>query len=331
MERPDRLMRLIHLSDLHYSPANARRVAALLNSVSKSAADHLIISGDLTASARADEFRELRSLLDAHGLTGSDKVTVIAGNHDILGLIYQTYLHSSAVIGGIRGLSSLTATARNLWRFRRRLRSYNAESYRRDLASFRAHFPHAFARHITTDGHVCGFPFARLLPGNVALIGVDTNHYLPRLTHFIQLARMAPRVIRSGDVSRIGENLSGSTGYMSIESLTALLNHPDVHSRRKILVMHHYLYNEHAIGDAMTNAVMQEMRLVNRGQVIDVIRQYHIELVLHGHWHVTNAYRAGGARVLNGGGSLEFEYHQIDVDPERMRITAGATPGRVRM
>ena len=324
------MLRLAHLSDLHFNAANARRVGSLLESIAAARFDHLMISGDLVASAHSSEFDGLRAMLDDYGYTHSDKLTIIPGNHDIFGVIYQTFSHPAAVIGGVRGPRSLLATANTLWKFRKRLTSYDTTAYHRDLAQFRSHFPHAFSGHITTDGHAYGFPFAKPLPNDVALIGVDSNHYLPKVTNLFRLARLAPSVIRSGDVSLIGENLSGSTGYVNTASLAALLEHPDVRHRRKILMMHHYLYPNQAIGDAMTAAVMKEMRLVNRDEVTQLIKAYQVELVLHGHWHVTNDYRAGGTRVLNGGGSLISGFNMIDVRPNQMRVTVGTTPGRVR-
>jgi 3',5'-cyclic AMP phosphodiesterase CpdA len=207
--------------------------------------------------------------------------------------------------------------------------SYDAASYLRDVQTFRAHFPHAFAGHIVAEGHRAGFPFAKLLPDGTALIGVDSNFFLPRATNLFRLARMAPTVIRSGDVGLIGENLSGSTGHVNVESLSSLLEHPDIRERRKILVMHHYLYADDAIGDAMTKAVLREMRLDNRAETIRLIKDHGIELVLHGHWHVTNAYRAAGVRVLNSGGSLWSGYHQLSIYEDRIQVTYRDVSGRV--
>ncbi len=325
------MLKLVHLSDLHFNAANARRVSSLLETVRVSKADHLVISGDLASSAHPEEFQGVRSLLDEHGFNDSERLTIIPGNHDIFGFIYQTFQHPKAVLGRARSVHGLAATASTLWQFRRKLMSYDAEKYLRDVRSFRMHFPHAFSRHIVAEGHHAGFPFAKLLPDDIALIGVDSNYFLPRAVNLFRLARMAPSVIRSGDVGLIGENLSGSSGYVNVESLTSLLEHPDVRHRRKILVMHHYLYSDEAIGEAMTPAVMREMRLDNRAETVRVIKDHGIEIVLHGHWHVTNAYRAGGARVLNSGGSLWSGFHQLDIHADRIRVTRREITGHVHM
>jgi 3',5'-cyclic AMP phosphodiesterase CpdA len=324
------VLKVAHISDLHYNAATAHRVASVIASARAVGVDHLIISGDLAASAHRDEFTALRQCLDAYGFIHSDSLTIVPGNHDIFGFIYQTFDHPDAVTGGVKDLHSFASTVRTLWRFRRQLLQYDRVAYSRDLIHFRSHFPHAFANHITVPGHAHGFPFAKLLPHDIVLVGVDTNHYLPKVANLVRMLRAAPSTLRSRDISLMGENLSGSTGYVNIESLATLLEHPQVRHRRKLLVMHHYLYSDDAIGDAMTSAVMYEMRLANRQQVVQLLGDHRIDVVLHGHLHVTDQYRVGRARVVNGGGSLWNGMNILEIGDQHVGVTLGVASGHVR-
>lgn len=100
-------MRIIHLSDIHvwryaFNPfrlLNKRavgmfsllagragkfrleRLHEVVTRVLELAPDHVLITGDLTTTALADEFREARAAL-AEILLDSSRVTVIPGNHD---------------------------------------------------------------------------------------------------------------------------------------------------------------------------------------------------------------------------------------------------------
>lgn len=78
-EQKARMMRLIHLSDLHFG-TNAPELTLLLQkTIDELSPDMVIISGDFTQTAVASEFAEARAFLDALKFPWFS----IPGNHDI--------------------------------------------------------------------------------------------------------------------------------------------------------------------------------------------------------------------------------------------------------
>jgi len=82
-------MKLVHISDLHINTSipnnNIDKTDFLLSEIAKTNPDHLVVTGDLTDNADPGDLRIARNLLAKHGFSGSEKLTVIAGNHDIFG------------------------------------------------------------------------------------------------------------------------------------------------------------------------------------------------------------------------------------------------------
>ena len=70
---------LVHLSDLHFGRVDQALLGPLRELVHSIAADVVVISGDLTQRAKAEEFEEARAFLDS--LPGPQ--IVVPGNHDI--------------------------------------------------------------------------------------------------------------------------------------------------------------------------------------------------------------------------------------------------------
>lgn len=70
---------LVHLSDLHFGRTDPALIEPLLATVSASAPDVVVVSGDLTQRARAAEFRDARAFLDRL----PQPQIVVPGNHDV--------------------------------------------------------------------------------------------------------------------------------------------------------------------------------------------------------------------------------------------------------
>jgi 3',5'-cyclic AMP phosphodiesterase CpdA len=76
-----RRVRLLHVSDIHCGyPFVARQVAAAERVAASQAVDAVIVSGDLSQRARAQEFRDARVLLDRFAAIAP--TIVVPGNHD---------------------------------------------------------------------------------------------------------------------------------------------------------------------------------------------------------------------------------------------------------
>lgn len=75
------MLNLLHISDLHFGKPFLPDVGeALLGKIEKLSPEILVVSGDLTQRAKAQEFRAARAYLD---LMSSIPQVVVPGNHDI--------------------------------------------------------------------------------------------------------------------------------------------------------------------------------------------------------------------------------------------------------
>jgi 3',5'-cyclic AMP phosphodiesterase CpdA len=70
---------IIHLSDLHFGRVDREVADALAATVASIAPQVVVVSGDFTQRARAEQFRDARAFLDSLGAPA----VVVPGNHDI--------------------------------------------------------------------------------------------------------------------------------------------------------------------------------------------------------------------------------------------------------
>ena len=70
---------LVHLSDLHFGRTDPAVIEPLLAAIAAIAPDVVVVSGDLTQRARADQFAEARAFLDRI----TQPRVVVPGNHDV--------------------------------------------------------------------------------------------------------------------------------------------------------------------------------------------------------------------------------------------------------
>lgn len=70
---------LVHLSDVHFGRVDYTLVEPLVKFVNELAPDVVVVSGDLTQRARAEQFREARAFLDRL----PQPQVVVPGNHDV--------------------------------------------------------------------------------------------------------------------------------------------------------------------------------------------------------------------------------------------------------
>ena len=76
------MVRLVHLSDLHFGAHDDRLVAAVEQSVEELKPDLVVVSGDFTQRARTDQFRDACAFLGRLRDRGHD-VLGVPGNHDV--------------------------------------------------------------------------------------------------------------------------------------------------------------------------------------------------------------------------------------------------------
>lgn len=88
------MTRIAHLSDLHLNGQDERRLrfALALEKALAGGAEHLVLTGDLTADGADAQFTELSNALSAWP---PGRVTLIGGNHDLGGKDWTTVLLTS--------------------------------------------------------------------------------------------------------------------------------------------------------------------------------------------------------------------------------------------
>jgi 3',5'-cyclic AMP phosphodiesterase CpdA len=132
------------------------------------------------------------------------------------------------------------------------------------------------------------FPFAKIL-GDVALIGVNTVAAHSRFKN------------------PIGSN--GAVDDRSFDLLVELLESPLLHAKHKIVALHHHFCRMRDVQPSAAHSVWgaierQTMKLHGKSRLLKLFSRTSVEMVLHGHVHVSNEYCRGGVRFVNAGGSV---------------------------
>jgi len=85
-------LKIIHISDLHldavYKQENYTRTVQLLEYITDTGFDHLVITGDVTENSDKSALKLARRIFKKFGLLDADKTTIIIGNHDIFGGVH---------------------------------------------------------------------------------------------------------------------------------------------------------------------------------------------------------------------------------------------------
>ncbi len=137
------------------------------------------------------------------------------------------------------------------------------------------------------------YPYAKIV-GDALVIGINSN----------------------AEYSSIS-NPFASNGEVSLEQYTEvakILNEFGNYVKYKIILIHHYfnkLKNDSGFSSAglWQNIERQTMRLKKKKRLFTLFQEYGIDLVLHGHLHVTQQYEKRGLKFLNAGGSVKSLDH----------------------
>ncbi len=266
-------MKIAHLSDLHYGFSAERDalVERRLTQVQRAHPDHLILSGDLSQSGRAEEFRALAALLRRSGFSTSDRLTVLPGNHDLYYFFFKDF-HA----GG-----DFYRKWRQVPRTALKIHAYDQPHYEKDLSFFVHSFRNAFRSILTlNDRETDPYPFIKLLDERVALIVLDSNRCLPH----------------------ISRNVFCSNGYVDPGSAERILAHEELAGRFKIVVLHHHLLPASVVSRREGRLFAAATRLINRRELVALLDRFRPDLVLHGHYHRQEMYQIGRAiPVMNNG------------------------------
>ncbi len=285
-------MIIAHLSDLHlgFSAAGDALVEERLRELCEISPDHLVISGDLSQKGQLSEFAAVVNLLRQNGFSSADKLTVIPGNHDLFSFFFKDFQAGSDLYNK---LHKVPRTALNLY-------NYAWADYEADLALFHAAFGEYYKGILELDDTAgTGYPFIKLLGEQVALIVLDSNRFLPQ--------------IRANSVC--------SNGFVDLKSAQAILAHPRLENRLKIVVIHHHLLPESLVAQRAGKWYAAMTKIVNRAELVRLLDQFQVDLVLHGHYHHHEEYKIGhDIPVLNSG---DFErWHLIRLDDGVLTISS---------
>ena len=279
-------MKIVHLSDLHwgFSPERDALIEQRLGELSACTADHVVISGDLSQSGRSQEFAALRSLLLGSGCYHPDRLTVIPGNHDLFSFFFRDFNAGRDLYARWRRLPGAAAS----------LYRYGWREYEADLDRFHSFFSETFEGIFTLAGNpAISYPFIKLLGERAALIVLESNRMLPQ----------------------IRRNSACSNGWIDLDAAAAILAHPGLENRFRIVVLHHQLQAEEQVAARMGRLYAAMTRLINRTALIDLLDRSGVDLVLHGHYHHLEQYTVGrGIPVVNSGDAAGW--HLIDIGEE---------------
>lgn len=306
-------MKIAHISDLHCdaTPRSKNFIHKLLTSIKKVQPDHLVITGDLTHSGHAAEFGTLVDLLEEFGWIDSNYVTIIPGNHDLFpGLFgeqnWEEFIENVDITTCFQRLPSI-------FKVLKKYKSYSRKDYLYDTNLFIGNFREAHDDTIVLGSNQYPYPFIKLLDPDIALIGFDSNDVYPTLKNsFSTILGKGLRRMISGDKDWIDELYKHSenpiccNGWIDKNRVERALNHPSLKGKKKIVLLHHYLYSLETVLEYQYEPFAYFMRIFeqNLSYLLSQLKKKNVDLVLHGHWHVTEKYNIDNLTVLNSGGSL---------------------------
>jgi 3',5'-cyclic AMP phosphodiesterase CpdA len=143
---PKDTYRIAHLSDLHLTGVNRdfECSLALVEDATELGAEHIVISGDLVESGEMGVLKNFVAALKRLGWAGSNRLTIIPGNHDIFPATYRKMPSLRRPTSIYEDFVAITRGSRTGKGFR---------SLRRGVA----------------------YPFGKVLNERVVLVGLDTT------------------------------------------------------------------------------------------------------------------------------------------------------------
>jgi len=158
----------------------------------------------------------------------------------------------------------------------------------------------------TLTGESSYLPYVKVLNENIAVIAINS----------------VPEYSR--DMNPLGTN-----GYVSkkqIKELEKLSDSAEIKDKIKIVIIHHHFNrpenNRHHPEHSLWLKTEQwKMRIHEKADLFDFLKKSKINLVLHGHTHITDTYARKGTFFVNSSGcSIPFtvsgkkEYHIVEIE-----------------
>lgn len=157
------------------------------------------------------------------------------------------------------------------------------------------------------------FPFIKTLKNNVIIAGLNS---------------VAGYSEKNNPLGTNGEISEGQ-----LKNLKKLFKEIDTEGKLKIVLIHHYFsqpdHNKDEIDHALwLKSEHWKMKLHNRKQLAKEFRDLKIDIVLHGHNHITESYQMNNVLYLNSSGCIrpftklrQKEYHIINYIPDEKKFS----------
>ncbi|MBL8008680.1 MAG: metallophosphoesterase [Ignavibacteria bacterium] len=121
-------------------------------------------------------------------------------------------------------------------------------------------------------------------------------------------------LIGINSVDRYSEdrNPEGSNGLISendTEKLNKIFNSEEVKDKYKIILIHHHFYKEELRADYPAHSlwlksIRRKMKMRNKKKMLRFFRKNGVNLILHGHTHISEIYNVKGITAVNSSGCL---------------------------
>ena len=286
------MYKIAHISDLHINKeehdVNTQIFLDLLADIVKRNCDHLFITGDITNNANDEEYEKVKNLLSKCDFLNSDSLTVTIGNHDIFG-------------GAKKGP--------DVFLFPTECKNTN---YCDKVKKFHEQFIDSFEKAKFLDKDTI-FPFLKILNDKIALIGINS------------IAEW------SSDLNPTGSN--GNINDNNFKRIKNILTSKKIKDKLKIVLIHHQ-FNKPDKSQLDDDHMMwlyserRTMRLHNKKRIFKLFKKAGVDMILHGHTHITNSYKLKESLFINSSASTipftkdkKKRYHIISIpkEPEQMK------------
>ncbi len=106
--------------------------------------------------------------------------------------------------------------------------------------------------------------------------------------------------------------MEGSNGRISEEDLhkiRVILKSEQVRDKYKIVILHHHLYSEKIREDLPVHSlwlktISWKMKIRKRKKLLEFFKKYKVNLILHGHTHISEVYSRNGISLVNSSASI---------------------------
>ncbi len=285
------MYKIAHITDLHIKSLDLkgykRQLTLLLEDIKRRECDHIFITGDMIDNGEEKDYTSLIKIFNQFGLMDTNKITVTIGNHEIY--------------GG-------TQTAEDVYLFPSRCMNtdYNAQ-----VKLFYDYFKPAFEGAEINNEHN-PFPYCKILFDKIALIGVNSNAHWSKIRN------------------PIGSN--GAVYDEQFKKLSKILKSDDIKDKLKIVLIHHHFNKTSEVASNIVHSLWlyverRTMKLHNKKRLFKLFKEAKVDMVLHGHTHITDSYNRKGSLFVNSSASvIPFtqnkvrKYHIIKIPKDKNKM-----------